>query len=463
MNDWSAELAVESRAAERQPKYARLAERIGAAIRRGDLAPGQRLPSHRSLAYQLGVSIGSVARAYEELAREGLVSGEVGRGTIVLPQSEKSWIGLGREGAFVDLALVRPPPIEATDVLEAVGEKTLRTLGGQWTLLGLGDFAPEQGEPRHRRAAAQWLQRREVPCTEETTCFTVGAQEALASALIALARRSKKVLVERLTFSSLRDLGGELGLDLCPVEMDEQGALPDDLLRQARRHKATVAVLQPSLQSPTARGMSEDRRREIVAATRQAGLSVVEYEAWASVVEPQAPSLAALAPERVIHVEAFSNGLAPGLRVGVLHAPEPLAPSVLAARHALVLATPNVTAEIATHWIAKRIAHGLAAAIAAENRRRMRIARRVLGPAIGPAPDAAPFVWIPCDKGDDLRIADKALAEGVRILPAARFAVGRRAPAGVRVALSSARTEDELKGALDRLEAMLGTREPRDR
>ena len=63
------------------PLYQAIAEALAEDTSRGVLAAGQRLPTHRELADRLGVTVGTVTRAYAEAARRGLVSGEVGRGT----------------------------------------------------------------------------------------------------------------------------------------------------------------------------------------------------------------------------------------------------------------------------------------------------------------------------------------------------------------------------------------------
>src|SRR4051812_6816383 len=67
------------------PLYVRLADRIEAAITDGILPPGTKLPPQRNLAYDIGVTIGTIGRAYSLVHERGLVSGEVGRGTYVLP------------------------------------------------------------------------------------------------------------------------------------------------------------------------------------------------------------------------------------------------------------------------------------------------------------------------------------------------------------------------------------------
>src|SRR5215467_7180569 len=66
------------------PLYQRLAERIEESIADGSLPAGAKLPPQRDLAYDIGVTIGTVGRAYALVRERGLVSGEVGRGTFVL-------------------------------------------------------------------------------------------------------------------------------------------------------------------------------------------------------------------------------------------------------------------------------------------------------------------------------------------------------------------------------------------
>ena len=62
------------------PRYLAIADALAADIREGRLAVGSRLPTHRELAWKLGVTIGTVSRAYAEAERRGLIAGEVGRG-----------------------------------------------------------------------------------------------------------------------------------------------------------------------------------------------------------------------------------------------------------------------------------------------------------------------------------------------------------------------------------------------
>src|SRR6185503_13263914 len=81
----SATLPVELDRESSEPLYRQIESFVRAAIDAGRLRPGQRLPSVRGLASQLGVGRLTVATAYEELAAEGYLVGRMGFGTIVAP------------------------------------------------------------------------------------------------------------------------------------------------------------------------------------------------------------------------------------------------------------------------------------------------------------------------------------------------------------------------------------------
>src|ERR1700742_1199609 len=65
------------------PIYVQLREQILAAIGRGSLAPGARLPTMRQVAVQLGIDLNTVQRAYSDLEREGILAMVQGRGSFV--------------------------------------------------------------------------------------------------------------------------------------------------------------------------------------------------------------------------------------------------------------------------------------------------------------------------------------------------------------------------------------------
>lgn len=83
----------------RRPAYQSLADQFARAIHDGRLANGARLPTHRRLADDLKLSVQTVSRAYEELIRRGLISGEIGRGSFVQTQRREPSRPICRSGS----------------------------------------------------------------------------------------------------------------------------------------------------------------------------------------------------------------------------------------------------------------------------------------------------------------------------------------------------------------------------
>src|SRR5919106_5236808 len=106
MTMWTPELGARS-----GPRYLALADAIEQDVVTGALAAGTRLPPHRDLAYRLGVTVGTVSRAYALVAGRGLVSGEVGRGTFVCaPEAAVRPHPVDDRGAALIKLTVNAPP-----------------------------------------------------------------------------------------------------------------------------------------------------------------------------------------------------------------------------------------------------------------------------------------------------------------------------------------------------------------
>lgn len=72
-----------------EPIYEQIIRQIKNSIIRGELAPGEMLPSIRNLAKQLQISVITTKRAYEELEREGFIETVAGKGSFVAGQSQE--------------------------------------------------------------------------------------------------------------------------------------------------------------------------------------------------------------------------------------------------------------------------------------------------------------------------------------------------------------------------------------
>ncbi|MDD7174248.1 MAG: GntR family transcriptional regulator [Clostridiales bacterium] len=74
-----------------KPIYEQIVSQIKRLIVSGELAPGEMLPSIRSLAKDLRISVITTKRAYDELEREGLIVTAAGKGSFVAERNAE-WL-----------------------------------------------------------------------------------------------------------------------------------------------------------------------------------------------------------------------------------------------------------------------------------------------------------------------------------------------------------------------------------
>lgn len=167
MNDW-----IPDNLGEVGPLYLQIVGALEQDIAKGVLAGGARLLPHRDMAERLNLSVGTVARAYDEAERRGLISGEVGRGTFVLGEAphDKATATSARKKPL-NLALNAPP---ASGEASLIAE-TLAAIAADSNIDSLLPYLQHQGNERHRDIIAGWLSHQTVPATADGLFITHGA------------------------------------------------------------------------------------------------------------------------------------------------------------------------------------------------------------------------------------------------------------------------------------------------
>lgn len=451
MTNWQPDLAEIS-----GPRYLAIADALARDIGEGALRVGERLPTHRDLAWDLGVTVGTVSRAYAEAERRGLISGEVGRGTFVRnPGSgERLLLAEADEGdGDILMNFAFPPPCGE----ERHYGPALEALAKDPAVATLFDYHPHAGLPRHRAAGAAWLARSGVEADPRHVVLTAGAQNAIAVSLATLTQPGDRVLCEELVYPGIMPLARHYGLRLEGITIDEEGLCPKALEAACQNNGATALYCVPTFQNPTTAIMSEGRRRTIVEIAERHDLTIIEDDIFALMSEQRMMPLKALAPERVLFLTSLSKSVAPALRVGFLAGPPALTDRLTATLRAICWMAPPLTAELAARWIED----GTADEILRERRReanaRLAMAHDVLGPWSPLGPPGAISIWLPLP--EPWRSADfaaEAQRHGVIVSPAEACTVGRQTVAhAVKISLGPPRSRARLKEGLQRLAAML--------
>ena len=439
--------------------YERLILALVRDIGTGSLRPGDRLPPQRHLADQLGLSVGTVTRAYVEAERRGLVAGHVGRGTFVAGDEDGDAEVVG-QGQVVDLSVNVVPHQAAAKRLA----QSLSTLKRHPDLNDAMGYAPPAGPERQRRAAAEWVRRvAGLEVSWQNLVMTSGAQQAMALAFGTICRAGDTVLCEDSTFYGMKSLAEHLGLTLRGVEMDGEGVIPERLEQAARETGARTAYLMPTIHNPTGRSMRPARRRDIVRVARKCDMWLVEDDNYAA-FGPQGSKavvpLTALAPERCFYLGGVSKSVAPGLRTGYLHCPTTThLESILRTVRATVYAPSSLGGMFLADWIEDGSAFEVVAAVRHELETRAALAREILGPGHAGAVGLAPHFWLPCDELGAERLAGRALRAGVALTPpAAPTAPGTRT-SGIRVCIGAAANTAQLAVGMERLRSALAEQE----
>lgn len=441
---WQPELRRE------RPLYLEIAEAIRQDALSGVLRAGDRLPPQRDLAYRLGVTTGTVTRAYAEAEKMGLLSGEVGRGSFVKsPGAQARSFALPTAAAegILDLSQASPPHIHACNDLDVA----LRQIMASGSRLDLLDYTPREGHPLHRAMGVTWLARSGITVPEQDVVVTSGAHTALIACLAAITERGESMFVEGLNYCSLKPIAKHLGINLVPLEMDRNGLVPEALERAARAGEARLLYIVPTLQNPTTSSLDHGRRTAVIDIARRYGITIVEDDIF-RLLDPrtQPPTLYSLAPERTWHITSISKTLSPGLRVGFVATPPGKAHQLIRHQTAASGRAVGLAAEVARHWIESDAADRILSAIIAENAARRAMALELLaGHEVLCAPHA-PFLWLKLPEawtpGDFARALD---GKGIHVNPGTSFAIDRRADdQAIRICFGGKASRDELRQAL---------------
>jgi DNA-binding transcriptional MocR family regulator len=424
------------------PKYLALSRALRDAIRSGELPANSQLPTVRDLAWRLHLTPGTVARAYQLATQEGLLAATVGRGTFVAAQSPR----LGPTQALYTERLsaaasglidLRPPQVPEVGQAEALSAALLAMAAG--TGQGWLDYTSQQGEAALRAEIVTWMGDRILgPIGPEDVALTHGGQNAIHLILDCCLRGDRPVvLIEELAYPGFRYAARAARAEVVPVEIDDQGIVPEALEAACRRHGAQVLSLTTEAQNPTTGRMPIKRRQEIAEIARRYDLQVLEDDCY-SVAESDIPSLRALAPERVWLVGSVSKTLSAALRFGYVICPSGMGEAGrLTAQHGF-FALSRPVADLMLHLFQSGAAHRIRAAVQAEFSARLQILVNHLGAFdLGWQP-GVPFVWLRLPLGwrasTFLRVAE---ARGVLVRSADEYAlVHGKAPNAIRIAIS---------------------------
>jgi GntR family transcriptional regulator/MocR family aminotransferase len=340
--EWSGlgpELLVRLDRSAREPLRAQLEASLREAIRSGRLRAGERLPSSRKLAAELGVARGMVMECYGQLLAEGYLTSRTGSATRVADLS-----------AEPAAAVVPPPAAQAPRsplTLIANFEPGLPDLSSfprtdwAWAVkqactqassadLGYGD---PRGSPVLREVMAGYLRRvRAADASPARMVISTGFAQGVNLVLRALARQAgvTRVALEDPGYGRAEEDETvrailAIGLQVAYVPVDQEGLVVSELAASG----AQVVVVTPAHQAPTGVVLTPARRHALTDWARRGGYVIEDdYDSEFRYDSEPVGVLQGLAPDQVFLLGTASKSLAPAVRLGWVHAPAPLVAAV---------------------------------------------------------------------------------------------------------------------------------------
>jgi 2-aminoadipate transaminase len=238
------------------------------------------------------------------------------------------------------------------------------------------------------------------------------------------------------------------GGELLGVPGDREGMDVDalaGLLGKGTRPKLVYIVA--NFDNPTGATLAGERRRALAALADRYGFLIVEDDPYGHLrwAGASIPPVAAWT-DRVVSLGTFSKILAPGLRIGYLVAPQPVADAVILVKQGVDLHTSTL-GQRATHRLVSRPgfldAH-LARLRVLYERQAAALGtalRRTLGERVAfDPPEGGMFIWARLAGVDTGALLARSIEQGVGFVPGGAFSVAAVATAATAVAAVAAAT-----------------------
>jgi GntR family transcriptional regulator / MocR family aminotransferase len=338
-----------------EPLFRQVYAGLRKAILSGSLPAGERLPSTRDLAEQLGISRTVVVLAYDHLLAEGFIEGRRGSGTYVSSSLKRGAIGGPKKLSSLPLSRFGTAVAEAAHNLDfpnrppsrlrydfAFGRSDMSIFPFEtWRRISMRhalktsirevDYGPAAGIPSLREAICLHLRRsRAVVCDSSEVIVVSGAQQALDLVTRILVDRGDSVAIEDPQYAGTTQVLRAAGARLVPVPVDGDGLNPAKLPNRAKAIYVT-----PSHQFPTGAILPLDRRLALIewATRRNAVIIENDYDGEFHYDGRPLESLQGLDTNgRTVYMGTFSRTIFPALRIGYVVVPKSLAPAFTTAK-----------------------------------------------------------------------------------------------------------------------------------
>jgi GntR family transcriptional regulator/MocR family aminotransferase len=470
------------------PLHKQVYDGFRVAIVRGNLRPGQRVPSSRSLSVELKISRLPVLNAYGQLLAEGYFESRTGAGTYVSKSLPESLTICKQNTPLLASADSGPRPIARRSLLLPAYQRP--PWAGGWGAFSVHQPAFDQfpfpvwssllmrhsrsprwgaihnvdplGSETFREAICDYLRTaRAVRCDPGQVMVVSGSQQALEISARVLLGSGSAIWMEEPGYWLARKVFAGAACRQVAVPVDEEGLIVSAGVKRCPEARAVYVT--PSHQYPLGATMSAARRMELLNWAQNAGSWIIEDDYDSEYRFESAPisSLQGLdGNDRVIYIGTFSKVLFPSLRLGYIVIPRDLVGHFSAVRLAMDIFPPYLYQEVITDFMREgHFARHIRKMRLLYGERRTALVNQIsdqLGPEVkvlGTQAGMHLAVTLP-DGFSDLEIATKAAGKGLWLWPLSPCYLGKLPRQGLILGFGNTAVE-EMPRAVSQLRAVL--------
>ncbi|KOO44212.1 PLP-dependent aminotransferase family protein [Priestia koreensis] len=374
------------------PKYQQIILYLKEKIANGEWPIGTKIPSQRVLAKQFDVNRSTVITALEELMADGLIEGQIGKGTVVInntwtllaTNSTPNWDSRVKSGVHKPsqkmVQEINDKETDGTLIQLSKGElspqlfplnKMKQVMNEVTESITAFGYEEPKGYLPLREAVVEYVKEADIHVSADSVLIVSGALQALQLISVGILEKSSTVLLEKPSYLYSLRVFQSSGMRLKGVKMDKEGICLDAVERSER--EARILYTNPSFHNPTGTLMTSDRRRGLLDLCEKKQLPVIEddiyRELWLGEHCPK-PLKSMDRHGHVLYVGSLSKTLSPGLRIGWVIGPEAVIERLADIKMQMDYGSSSLSQRVAAEWLSSGLYYRHVAEVRKELKKR---------------------------------------------------------------------------------------------
>lgn len=286
-----------------------------------------------------------------------------------------------------------------------------------------------------REFIASWVKRYSIETQVDNVLVVSGSSQGIDLAAKSFINPGDYVLVENPTFLSAIQTFKGYQARIVPVNMDDDGIIPEDLEIKIREFKPKLFYTIPHYQNPTGITLSEERRERVMNIINKSNVIVLEddpyvelrYYADIRCKSDRLPALKSLdKSKQVIYLGSFSKIISPGLRVGYAIADKEIIRRMIICKQANDLHTPTLSQVIVHEFATTSLIRHIRSINEDYSKKRNfmteMLQKHMKKRAVWTEPDGGLFLWLTLDTSTNTsKLLKTAVENKVAYIPGFPF------------------------------------------